>query len=582
MTGGTAHLPVASAAGCRRGIWRVLAGDRLTTAVVVVLNAAAAVAGLAGPWLLGGIIDTVESGGPVSRIDGLAVAFVGCTVVGMLLTRFARYAAHRLAERALARLREDFVTSTLSLPQSVVERAGTGDLMTRSSDDVAAVGRTLRDAAPEVLASAVNIVFVLVAIVLLDPLLGLCTLAGTPLLAVGLRWYLRRARTAYLVEGEAKSDLSESLTATVDGARTVEAYGLQRHRLGVVDDRVARASASRMRPLFLRNVLFPVVDFSHTLPLVLVLVAGGLMYTQGDVRLGAVVAASLYAWRLVDPIDRILMWVEQLQSSGASLARVLGVREAAPAATTSTAEPAGDQVAVTGVRYAYDGGPDVLRGVDLTVRPGERLAVVGPSGAGKSTLGRLLAGVEGPRTGSVTVGGVAVVDLPPELLRRTVVLVTQEHHVFVGTVRENLVIAAPAADDADLHAALDAVEAGWVTALPRGLDTEVGAGGHPLDARQAQQLALARVLLADPHTVVLDEATALLDPTSARHVERAIAALLHERTVVAIAHRLHTAHDADRIAVLEDGVVTELGSHAELVAAGGPYASLWRSWHGDH
>jgi ATP-binding cassette subfamily C protein len=234
------------------------------------------------------------------------------------------------------------------------------------------------------------------------------------------------------------------------------------------------------------------------------------------------------------------------------------------------------------VRYAYDLGGEVLRGVDLTVRPGERLAVVGPSGAGKSTLSRLLAGVDAPGSGTVTVGRVPVVDLGPEQLRRQVVLVTQEHHVFLGTVRDNLLIAEPGAGDAELWAALAAVGADdWAGDLPDGLDTELGPEALRVDGSRAQQLALARVVLADPHTLILDEATALLDPTTARHTERALAAVLEGRTVIAIAHRLHTAHDADRVAVMEDGRLTELGTHDDLVAADGAYAALWRSWHGE-
>ncbi|CAM5357913.1 hypothetical protein GCM10010329_39630 [Streptomyces spiroverticillatus] len=234
---------------------------------------------------------------------------------------------------------------------------------------------------------------------------------------------------------------------------------------------------------------------------------------------------------------------------------------------------------MTGVSHAYEGGPDVLHGIDLTVRAGERLAVVGPSGAGKSTLGRLLAGLDAPRTGTVTVGGVPIRDLNPEVLRRQVVLITQEHHVFLGTLRGNLLIAAGTATDAELWAALAAVGAEWADDLPDGLDTALGAGGHHLDGSQAQQLALARVVLADPHTLILDEATGLLDPGTARHTERALAAVLQGRTV--IAHRLHTAHDADRIAVMDDGRITELGPHEALVASGGAYAAPWGSWHGE-
>lgn len=178
-------------------------------------------------------------------------------------------------------------------------------------------------------------------------------------------------------------------------------------------------------------------------------------------------------------------------------------------------------------------------------------------------------------------GGAPLTELPLDDLRKRVVLVTQEHHVFHGTLRDNLLIARPDADDAALLDALAAVDAvDWVRALPAGLDTEVGSGGVALSPAQAQQIALARLVLADPHTLVLDEATSLLDPKAARQLERSLAAVLEGRTVIAIAHRLHTAHDADRVAVVEDGRITEIGSHDELVARGGSYAVLWDSWHG--
>jgi ABC-type multidrug transport system fused ATPase/permease subunit len=221
----------------------------------------------------------------------------------------------------------------------------------------------------------------------------------------------------------------------------------------------------------------------------------------------------------------------------------------------------------------------VLHGVDLTPRVGERLAVVGPSGSGKSTLGRLLAGINGPRTGSVRVGGVDLVALPLEALRAEVALVTQEHHVFVGSVRDNIVLGRQDAGDDAVWGALAAVgSAEWVRRLPDALDTMVGSGNLALTPAQAQQVALARLVISDPHTLVLDEATSLIDPRTARTLEGSMNALLEGRTVIAIAHRLHTAHDADRIAVVIDGRIVELGAHDELVALGGEYADLWRAW----
>ncbi|MCZ3386383.1 MAG: ABC transporter ATP-binding protein/permease, partial [Actinomycetia bacterium] len=384
---------------------------------------------------------------------------------------------------------------------------------------------------------------------------------------------------AYRHEMSSYAAVNAGIAETVDASRTVEAYRLGDARVRRTDSAIKRWIGWERYTLYLRTIFFPSIENSYVLPLAAVLGLGGWLYIDGQVTLAQVTAAVLYTQMLIEPVDIILMWYDELQVGQASMARLIGVHDVPDPFTDGSREPQAADLHAHDVRYGYREGRDVLHGVSMDIEPGDRVAIVGPSGAGKSTLGRLLAGLHAPRTGTIEMGGVALASLPTEKVRRHVALVTQEHHVFIGTLRDNLLLARPGASDTQLWEALGSVDAAeWAEALPQGLLTEVGTGRHKLTPAQAQQLALARLVLADPHTLVLDEATSLLDPRAARHLEQSLAAVLEGRTVIAIAHRLMTAHDAKHVVVVEDGKITESGSHDELVTADGAYAALWRSW----
>jgi ABC-type multidrug transport system fused ATPase/permease subunit len=573
-----ARLPVAGRAAMVEAIKRLILADRRAFAGVVTLYVLAAGAGAALPVMLGAVIDGIGTGWTASSVDLVCGVIVACVVLQLVLMRTGRRMGYRLGERAAARLRESFIDRVLRLPLGTVERAGTGDLATRTSGDVGAVAELLRKTAPEVAVAMIEGTVIIVAAFIVNWKLGLLFLVGTPMLVFAARRYLRLASPVFLSERAAMSEIAETMTASAAGSQTVAAYRMQTER---GDAGYARAAThmDRLKGIIrLQTWFFPATDLTFLTPAVVVTIVGGLWYLNDLVTVGEVVAVAMLTLRLDGPVFRSMMSLSEFQMGGAAMARVEGVHLMPD--EVREADPAGAEVRLDDVTFGYGDGPDVLHGLSLHPKRGERLVVVGPSGAGKSTIARLLAGIDRPRAGAVTLGGAPVADVPLEVLRRKVILVTQEHYIFTATLRENLNLAAPEADDGALLAALATVDARWAADLPEGLDTMLGEEHQQLNLAEAQQLALARVILADPDVVILDEATAGIDPGSAGNVEASLAAALNGRTVIAIAHQLQAAESADRIAVVQDGRIAEEGSHAELLEAGGTYASLWWAWKG--
>lgn len=575
-----AQLPVADTTVVRAYAKVLIRQHRGSLARMLSLYGLAAIMALIPAYVIGAITNYAADHRLTSfRITvDVSVLFVS-SILYAGLSFLARRRSYILGETVFAQLREEFLQSVLALPLVEVERAGTGDLLSRTTNDIEALSRTVRFAMPEWLVAIVQALLTLVAMVFVSPLAAIASLVSLPFIYYSTRTYLHYALPGYRRERMSYATMSGSVSETAEGARTVDAHRLGTRQATRIEGNIRESFYSEMYTLLMRMVWFPTVESAFALAVATTLAWSGWLALHHSITIGAATTVTLYVVQINDPIDRIISWLDELQIGQTSLARLVGVSVVRDDRPTEGVEPTNDTITMSDVHYAYRPGFDVLKGISLTIQPGERLAIVGPSGAGKSTIGRLLAGIDAPRNGTVMVGDVALAKMPLPMLRRHVALVTQEHHIFIGTVRENLALAKPGANDDEITRALDAVDAlEWVESLPEGLLTELGTTGYQVSPAQAQQLALARLVLSDPHTLVLDEATALLDPRAARHLERSLSAVLHGRTVVAIAHRLHTAHDADRVCVVVDGQIAELGTHDELVALNGEYASLWRSW----
>ncbi|MDP9831785.1 ABC transporter ATP-binding protein [Trueperella abortisuis] len=574
-------LPIATNRTVGAKILELFSAHKGEFLLVIATQIAVAVAAVVTPWIIGRSFDALAGGAEAAVIRTYVAVIAASVLVNVVANWFADFRSRVLGQKVFHELRVQLVEAVMHLPLSTVEAAGTGDLLGRTTSDINRVEFIIRQGVSRIMVLTFQVIVTVVAAFLVEWRVGfVVVLSFVPMYFV-VRKYLRRTIAVYLAASALNAEVSGDITETVEQSATVDS-------LAMSEVRVSRTSvllreywdnerySSLMRALLVVSLLAVLYA-----PMVISILWGAWLVGLGYVTVGAVISVTLYAQQLRVPLDELAWWFDELQFAAVALARIFGVAEVAPDRTAGDDAPASAAVSVEGVSFSYRDGHPVLRDVSLEVSPGERLAIVGPSGAGKSTLGRLIAAVNPPDAGSIRVGGVEVTSLPEALLHRTIALVTQENHVFVGTIADNLRFAKEDATDDELLAALATVDATWVERLDNGLETLVGSGERELAPSQAQQLALARIVLLDPDVLILDEATSLLDPTVARSAERALVRLLEGRTVISIAHRLYTAYDADRVAVMIDGEVAELGSHDDLVALGGEYASLWEAWQQD-
>ncbi|MBP2332864.1 ABC transporter ATP-binding protein [Corynebacterium freneyi] len=571
------RFPVASAGETLRHLRTLVRGRGLRLGVAVTVLIGAAWCGVLVPKLMGGIVDVVAGGGTTGDIGELALRMVAAAIGSGVLSAVGFTLVARLAETAIADLREDMVATALGLPVERVERAGAGDVVSRATDDVAQVSASVTQTLPIVAGAAFTVLVSIAGVGSVDWRFMVAFLIVAPVHVIAVRGYLRTAPAVFAAERGAMGERARTVLSTIHGLPAVRAFGLAASRRHGIADWSWKVVRHGVDARITNNIIMARMHLAEYLGMASTLVLGFYLVRAGHTTIGGATAAMLLFMRLFAPLTRMVMVLDVAQSGATSLTRIVGVfAERRPEHADADPDPSAG-VELRGVNFSYGRGIAVTD-VDLIIAPGETVALVGSSGAGKSTLAAIVAGLRIADSGTVSVGGQDLTVDAEAARGRTVALVTQEVHVFEGALRDDLTLAAPDADDAAVVDALERVGADWFHRLPDGLDTIVGLGGHRLDPVAAQQVALARVLLSDPPVIVLDEATAEAGSVGADSLADAADEVTRDRTALIVAHRLDQAAAADRIVVMEGGRIVESGPHADLVAAGGRYATLWAAW----
>jgi ATP-binding cassette, subfamily B, bacterial len=536
---------------------------------------------LAGPLLVGYAVDAGIKKNDLHPLNVAALIFLGLAILKPFVVRIQTLFAARAGERFLDALRVASFDKLQALPLGFFERERAGVLVSRLTSDVQSLNELVRDALVEIVGSALQIVLTIAALIFLSPRLAAISLVALPILVASSWSFHHGAGRAYHAIRDRVAETLTALQEGLAGVRVVQAFRREQRTLERYRPRSQAQVHAWRRASFVNIRLFAFLPLAQASALIVVLLAAASMYSKGQISIGAVTAFVLYLIQLFDPIGRFTEWLGEFRQGLAALGKIVGLLEV-PVAITQKPDavelPQEGALALRGVTFGYRQRP-VVRDLTLEVAAGEHVALVGATGAGKSTVAKLLTRQYDPQQGSIELGGIDLRDATLASLRQQIVLLPQEGHLFSGTIADNVRLAHPEAPDEGVRRALRTIGAlDRFESLPEGLDTDVQTRGLRLSAGERQLVEIARIALAEPAVIVLDEATSSLDPATELAVETALAAVAEGRTVITIAHRLSTAQRADRVAVMEHGRLVEIASHDELVEQGERYARLWASW----
>lgn len=568
----------------RRTLRRV-APYRRSVAKTVALVIANTVILLAGPAIVRYGIDhgLIDRNRPT--LWWSVALYLATTVVAFFVGRTLILAMTRIGESFLRDLRVSVFRHLSSLSLSFYDREKAGVLIARMTSDIDSMGELVQFGLLQFVANAFVLLFTIVILAFMSLKLLLLCLIAVPVVVVASIRFQRQSNKAYLAIRERVGANLSRLQEGITGVRVIQAYGrteMQTERFVHTNQALYDA---HMHSVKVSAFYFPIVEFAGAATTAAVIGFGGVMAHRGEVSVGTIAAFVLLLGNLFEPIQQLSQLFNTVQASGASLNKLYGLLDTEPDVAEAVAAvdlPARGEVVVNNVSFGYTpGGAKVLDGISLTIGDGERIAFVGPTGAGKSSLAKLVARLYDPTGGAIAFGGVDLRAASLRSLRERIVVVPQEGFLFSGSLRDNVRVGRPEATDAEVETALERL--GLLDRfrdLPEGLDTAVMERGTRLSAGERQLVSLARAALADPALLILDEATSNLDPGTEGLVEAALDGLIAGRSVIVIAHRLTTAARCDRIAVIDEGRIAELGTHDDLLRVNARYATLYAAWIG--